>query len=155
MMCVGGFSVVLLHHHFVAGSDLFRTRTIESWEERKGSPLAPSLVEFVQQGSDGQQKGIVVTDTIGAFSPSGDQNYALFARRIAPKGASLYDRKTTSSLDDTARSESCNQGVYLLSRFRRALAGRTWLFVFRSTNRTTRSHATLSAAFAAGGLLCV
>jgi hypothetical protein len=74
-----------------------------------------------------------------------------FRRTKANKGAPLYERKATSKLDETARSESTNQGVHLRSKYRRT-AERAWLFFIGAIDRTTPITA-LNGAAIAGGVL--
>ncbi len=117
------------------------------------APGSVGNVAVFRRGLDGQ-KDIAVIDTTGELPPPCDdhRNVQLCCPRAKAKGGPLYDRKATSSLDETARSECTNQGVYLKSRLRRA-AERTWLFVARAIDGKISDCAALNDAVDVGGLL--
>lgn len=127
------------------------------WGQQEESVPSPCLrvnAIGVRRDIDGQLKpSPAVIRTTGGQLLRGDSGGTSFCspRTKAKKGAPLNDRKVTSSLDETARSESTDQGVHLFSGFRRS-AERPWLFAARATDRTY-GCAALSCAVAAGGLL--
>jgi hypothetical protein len=122
------------------------------WGEQRDFAPPPSLsqnAKHVLKGNDGRLNTASATactvrkPTTAAISRRG----FCLTPRIKAKGASLYDRKTTSSLDETARSECTNEGVHLWCRFRRVVDS------IREINRRMHYSAVVNGAAAARGLL--